>query len=275
MYLVGAGTLSVKLPLNEVFACIKRCGFQWVDLLLVSGWSQIGTRDLTINPDECYAVMETALKRSGLSIASINAKFSVPFEERSSEGTHQRNAEYEALFKLMERFHVRRASVQSTLSSDEREFLRSHPAAMDEVSRLQDHAERRGLLFSLEPHIMSSVCTAQALQSVWSQYPGFRFTYDPSHLLYMGHQIQETDCIAERTAVVHLRDAGPGRLLVPYGQGRLNMPHVVGTLKRCDYDGPIVVEYMADRQDGEGMDTQILLDMQRFCEAFALEWGRL
>jgi sugar phosphate isomerase/epimerase len=264
MELAGGGTLSVRVSLEENLRQLKAQGFDAADVLLVSGWAHIGTDELAADWAGVTGRIERALAESGMRIASFNTKLSVPFEDGSFAGTRRRSEEFSALLRLMEHFKVRRASIQPTLTTDADYLLRTRRACLDEYLRLQRLAQERDLLFSLEPHIMSCVCTADSVNRALDDAPDLRFTYDPSHLLHSGETLEAADRIASTTSLTHLRDAKKGALFVPYGQGKLDLAHAVGALRGAGYDGPIVAEYMADRTGAPGLDPDILKDLQHF-----------
>lgn len=247
MRVVASGTVAIQSTLEENLAIISELGFRELDLLLVTGWAHLGLDELA---DQYAAVcqrVDKLLNQYNLSIAAVNAKYSVRLEDES--GTQIRQRELDAMLHFMQDFGVRRVSIQPTLTHDVAYLDRTWDASIREAARQQEYAMKQSLLMSMEPHVMSSVCTNAALQRVLAIYPDFRWTCDPSHLLHSGEPMDSLGYLAQNTAVAHLRDARKDHLFVPFGEGNLDVPFMIRSLHDAGYDGPIVLEYLSDKPD--------------------------
>ena len=247
MRTVASGTIAVQSTLEENLAIISDLGFRELDLLLVTGWAHLGLDELADHYAAVCRRIDKLLHQHDLSIAAVNAKYSVRLEDDSRAQIRQR--ELDAMLQFMKDFGVRRVSIQPTLTHDVAYLDRTWDASIREAARQQEYAMNHGLLMSMEPHVMSSVCTNAAIRRVLGIYPDFRWTCDPSHLLHSGEAMDSLGYLAQNTAVAHLRDARKDHLFVPYGEGHLDVPFMIRSLHDAGYDGPIVLEYLSDKPD--------------------------
>lgn len=250
MSIACSGAVGIGLSLEETFQAIAEMGFRELDMLLVTGWAHLGLDELAREYAPAARCVERLLGKYGLAIASANAKYSVRLEDTGAEETQQRQRELDALLRFLKDFGAGRGSVQPTLTDDVDYLARTYPDFVRELVRQQDYAAERGVMLSLEPHIRSAVCTNEALHRLLDAHPGLHITYDPSHLLFGGEPMDSTGYLFPHTTLVHLRDARPNELFVPWGHGGLDLPFVMDGLKQAGYNGPVVLEYLSDRCDG-------------------------
>ena len=265
MRIVCSGAIGISLSLEETFRAISELGFREMDLLLISGWAHIGLDELAANYSTCARRVAQLLGKFQLSVASVNAKYSVRLEDTGEDETRQRQLELDALLRFMADFGTDRAAVQPTLTDDSIYLQRTYSAFERELVRQQQYGAERGVALSLEPHIRSAVCTNAALRGLLQPHPGLRITYDPSHLLCSGEEMLSTGYLFSHTSMVHLRDARKGELFVPRGHGDLDLPFVIKGLKQAGYDGPIALEYLSDGRDSAIYEDLLLFaaDVQR------------
>ena len=257
MRVVASGSVLTGGTLEEALGLVAELGYRELDLLLITGWAHVGLDDLADDYDGVSRRIKNALSASGLEASSFNTKYSVKLEDEN--GAAQRRRELDALLRLMGDLGVKRASLQPTLTGDAGYLEKAFLPTIAEAWKQQDYAAKSGFLLSLEPHVMSCVCTNAALKEARRIYPGLCFVADPSHLIHSGEPMDSLDYLFEQATMVHFRDARKGDLFVPYGKGLLDAGAAVGALKRAGYDGPISLEYLTDKRD-----EFIYADMERF-----------
>lgn len=262
MPVVCSGAVGTGLSLEQTFQTIHEMGFHHVDMLMVTGWAHIGLDALADDFSATVRRVEHLLGKYGLTIACANTKYSVRLEDTGGEETRQRQRELDALLRFLREFGAGRVSVQPTLSDDTAYLSWTYPDFVRELVRQQEYAGERGVQLSLEPHIRSAVCTNAALQLLLRDHPSLRITYDPSHLLHNGETLESTGYLLAHSTLVHLRDARPGGLFVPWGQGQMDLPFIIDGLKRAGYTGPVVLEYLS-----EGCDVTLREDLAAFAQA--------
>ena len=254
MRTICSGTIATDVGLEDNLSIISGLGFKEMDLLLVTGWAHVGLDELAADYAAVCGRIERLLIKYDLSIGAVNAKFSVRLEDGGEEQCLQRQNELDAMLHFMKDFGTIRASIQPTLINDTAYLGRTYEAFVAEAVRQQEYASERGMLLSLEPHIMSSVCTNAALEKLLAIHPDFHITYDPSHLLHSGEDILSTGYLFPASTMVHLRDARKGELFVRHGMGGLNLPFVIAGLGKAGYDGPVSLEYLSGKWDSEVYD---------------------
>ena len=87
---------------------------------------------------------------------------------------------------------------------------------------------------------------------------GHRITLDTGHMLHAGVRREDWQGILEYVAHVHVRDARQGKGLsqVPYGEGDLDIPALVKSLRETRYSGHITVEYVKSWEEGGDLDPE-------------------
>ena len=254
MKIICSGSIATEVGLEDNLRIISELGFKEMDLLLVTGWAHVGLDELVADYAAVCGRIEGLLGKYGLSIAAVNAKYSVRLEDSGDEQRLQRQRELDAMLRFMKDFGTIRASIQPTLTNDTAYLEHTYKAFIEEAFRQQTYASEHGMLLSLEPHIRSSVCTNAALTKLLGVHPTFQITYDPSHLLYSGEDILSTGYLFPVSTMVHLRDARKGELFVLHGMGGLSLPFIISELKKIGYDGPVSLEYLSGKWDGEVYD---------------------
>ena len=266
LHTIGSGCLAVQLPLEENCALMRELGFAEIDLLLVSGWAHVGTDEIARDFGGVCRRVERALARAQLRLGAVNAKYSIPLETEG-EAAVQRDREALAVMEFMCEFGVERISIQPTLTHDQEALRAGYRKTVREVMRLWEKYAGRGLKLSLEPHTMSSFCFNAGLKDLRAELPDFPITFDPSHLLCEGAKMADVLWLIPGTAMVHMRDAAPGRLFVPYGQGELDVRACVKKMVDAGYNGSVAIEYIQDeRPDDATLENLFLFKEALDCE---------
>jgi sugar phosphate isomerase/epimerase len=78
-----------------------------------------------------------------------------------------------------------------------------------------------------------------------------------------GIDIRETGWLMDRARHVHLRDAAPGKIQAPFGEGTVDFDWVLGELEQRGYQGHFSIEYL------ENKDFDVIDSAQRLHETIA------
>jgi sugar phosphate isomerase/epimerase len=103
-------------------------------------------------------------------------------------------------------------------------------------------ARDEGIAISIEPHVHSYLESPSLTLRLLEEVEGVWLTLDYSHFLCLGYRQEEIDPLMPFAAHVHLRQARPGVLQAPMGQGTLNIGAFLGALQKNDYKGYIALE---------------------------------
>ncbi len=131
-----------------------------------------------------------------------------------------------------------------------------------------DEFESLGIKFALEVHpteIAFDIASAERALAAIDHHPAFGFNYDPSHLAYQGvDYIAFIRRFGERIFHVHMKDVywsdipteagvfgghtefGDGRRYWDFrtlGRGKVKFEEIIRQLNRCQYSGPLSVEW--------------------------------
>ena len=102
------------------------------------------------------------------------------------------------------------------------------------------------MVLALENHIDSVAETLDGALWLLDAVPGLRLAYDPSHLAAQEIDPRDAIPLMDAAAHVHLRDAAPGRIQVPFGEGTLDLDWILRTFLERGYTGHVAIEYLGD-----------------------------
>ena len=112
-----------------------------------------------------------------------------------------------------------------------------------ELERRARVANEAGLRFSVEPHVGSITPDPEQTLALLERAESVRLALDLSHFAYLGIGQADASPLFARTAHVHLRQAGPGRIQARVGEGTIDFPRLRDELAASGYDGYLALEY--------------------------------
>jgi sugar phosphate isomerase/epimerase len=164
-------------------------------------------------------------------------------------------------------FGVEVAALQPPLNLPDRPGPELFDNTVASLRELTDAAAGLGLTLAIECHARSVFETLEASRRLVREAPEVSVAYDPSHFVMAGVETAETLDLLERAAHVHLRDAAPGQMQVPMGEGQVDFDRIFGKLKDIDYRGAISVECLEREERSVAEDIRRL--KRRIEAAFA------
>lgn len=261
-----ATTAFSRLSLEEALAGVYSLGFSRVDLLAVEGWAHLMPSDLVRSYDATVSRLDAALKANHLTLSSINAGFATALEDRSEEAVVSRCNQTRALVRFMLQHRINVAALQPGKHDPGRSFEVALADTAESLREITDIAEGTGITFALECHsgsIAESLTTAlELLQMV----PGLKVDYDPSHVVMQGIELEDSQPLVDKAAIIHLRDAAPGEMQTSFGKGVIDFDWLLGYCKARRFRGDLVVEYL-DNETQEDIKADILA-MRRKIEQY-------
>jgi len=146
-------------------------------------------------------------------------------------------------------------------------------AMLDTLARAGQMAADKGVTLAFETGQESALLLRLTLDELKS--PQIKVNFDPANMLLydMGDPIHAVEILGPDIRSVHVKDAKrptiPGQWgeEVPLGQGEVDIPRFIKTLKAIGYDGPLVVEREVGDQAGRIKDVRYGLDFLRRCLA--------
>lgn len=118
-----------------------------------------------------------------------------------------------------------------------------------EMTRAVETAERHGILLGIEPEMANVVNSAAAARRLIDEIGSdrLRIVLDPANLFEVAPVdtqrrlvSQAADLLADRIVMAHAKDRTPEGGVCAAGQGVVDFDHVLGTLRRAGFDGPLV-----------------------------------
>ncbi len=144
--------------------------------------------------------------------------------------------------------------------------------AATELSARAEHAQARGLGYSVEAHLGSVAEELAQLRELLDTAPSLELTLDPSHLQAQDVHVREYGDLLSRTRHVHLRGARTGRPQVAMNENEIDLDAVASAMKDARYSGAVCLEYVCvDWRRCNECDvlTETLLLREAFAAALA------
>src|SRR6185369_9549577 len=118
----------------------------------------------------------------------------------------------------------------------------------DTLGKVSQLAKEKNITVAFETGQESAELLRRTLDDL--KCPNLKINFDPANMILydMGDPIRAVEILGPDIRSVHVKDANrtktPGTWgeEVPLGQGEVDIPRFVATLKRVGYTGPLVVE---------------------------------
>jgi L-ribulose-5-phosphate 3-epimerase len=144
---------------------------------------------------------------------------------------------------------------------------------LDTLARAGEMASDKGVTLAFETGQESALLLRLTLDELKS--PSIKINFDPANMLLydMGDPIRAVEILGPDIRSVHVKDAKrptiPGQWgeEVPLGEGEVDIPRFIQTLKAIGYAGPLVVEREVGDKAGRFKDVKHGLDFLRQCLA--------
>ena len=146
-------------------------------------------------------------------------------------------------------------------------------AMLDTLARAGQIAAEKGVTLAFETGQETALLLRLTLDEL--KAPNIKVNFDPANvLLYdMGDPIHAVEILGPDIRSVHVKDARrptiPGQWgqEVPLGEGEVDIPRFIKTLKAIGYAGPLVIEREVGDQAGRLKDVEHGLEFLRRCLA--------
>ena len=262
-------SLGCELPLSETLAGLAELNAHSVDLLCIEGWAHQNPSKLAAEFPRSVAQLRAQFETHGLRIGSLNTMTGAPLHLRDQQNQERRAQESTALLELMSHFQIPSAALQPPLrrwsSWTDKEQDDAIVSTHEEVER----ALLAGKRFALELHSDSPFSTPAQIDRLLHAWPDVPLVFDPSHFIAQGLPLAATEPWMETAQLVHLRDAAPGHLQTPFGQGTIDFDWLLGTLRDYGFDGVISIEYLGFSNAGFAVKDSARRLHDLVCEVFS------
>jgi sugar phosphate isomerase/epimerase len=246
---IACSTSAFKMPLDDALARVAGLGFSCVDLIAIPSWGHVSAPDLVSDWDAEAGRVEALVRKHGLTPVAMNAAFTHP-HQRNDAINAERLAQVEAVTRLMNRLGIRIASFYPGYRAEDRawdDVLADTVATMREMLAV---AAAAGVTLVVEPHFGTPFQTLEQIAGLLGAIPELSIAYDPSHFAMQGIAMRDTEPLLDRAAHVHLRDAAPGKMQMPFGEGTVDIDWLCDALAERSYKGHISLEYLPNLPGG-------------------------
>ena len=121
-------------------------------------------------------------------------------------------------------------------------------------------AHANGVDLGIEPELANVVNSAAAARRLIDEIasPRLRVVLDPANLIEVAPDAERralieraVDLLADRISIAHAKDRDPRGAFVAAGQGVIDFPHFIRTLRAGGFDGPLIAHGLAESEAPE------------------------
>ena len=258
---IACSTSAWQGSLAEALAQISEMGFEHVDLIAIASWGHIRPADLVSEFELVADEIERLLAKHKLAPVALNAAVTHLHERADKAVNEQRLRECEAIAKLMNRLDVKVASFGPGRRVSERPWEQTLDDEAATFGEMLEIARAAGVTFAVELHYNTAFETLAQAHKLLTAVPELKVAYDPSHFVMQEIDIRDTAELLDRAAHVHLRDAGPGQMQVPVGEGNVDFGWIINGLSERRYQGHYSIEYLPGIEGGPRAQIEKLRDL--------------
>jgi sugar phosphate isomerase/epimerase len=137
------------------------------------------------------------------------------------------------------------------------EWAEAFDLVAGELRRYVDAGGAGGLRVSIEPHLESVTDSPARTLQMLETVPGLTLTLDYSHFIHAGYAQSDIEPLDEHARHLHVRQAAPGRLAAPVGDGTIDHRRLLTHLHALGYAGAFTTEYVRSPwYDQDKVDTE-------------------
>jgi len=241
------GSVSAwKNDLDYALARLKSFGFSKVDLIVIESWGLVSLKALCEDFEKEASRVEQLLDKHGLKASSVNSGFNHPMHDRSDAEANARLPEQvKVLTRFMERLGVKKGTHYPGHIAD----WRNDPEAvwegtLESLKAVQAAVAESSVNLGPELHFNTPIEKPEDGRKLLKEIPGLFYTYEPSHYIVRGIDIESTADLLAGAGNIHIRGCGKDRLQAPPEVGEKELKWVVEQLQARDYPGTISIEYL-------------------------------
>lgn len=257
---IACSTSAFKVPLDEALGEISRLGFDSVDLIAIPSWGHVIPAELACDWDAKAEWVEGLLSRHGLAPVAMNLSVANPHQRDDESVNAQRLSEVKAVARLMSRLGVKTASFFPGGKWSENPWEQVLAETVVTVREMLEAGGATGVTFAVELHYNTPFETLDQGKRLLEALPELKVAYDPSHYALQGIDLRQTQLFIDRAAHVHLRDAAPEKMCVPFGAGTIDFDWIIDALAASGYKGHYSIEYLPKSSGDSGESIRKLRD---------------
>lgn len=243
MLLAGSSLCLSRRALPEAMLGLSDLGFEAVDLGVQQDWAHISPSELVRHEAEWADWTRQLLEQYSLRPVALN----VGLKAQEPEERRQR---WEAVCRFAALLGV------PVLTLPAPPVDAPWEEAISTLKELVAIAQEQGVVPTIETHLHTLAERPEMALRLCEEVEGLGLTLDPSHFVAGPAQGQGYEMLYPLVRHVHLRDAAPGRVQVPLGQGQVPFQRILEGLRGVGYPGALSVEFL-DTLAGGDVATEV------------------
>jgi sugar phosphate isomerase/epimerase len=246
MMRIACSMSAWKNSVDDALGAIESMGFTCVDIIAIPGWGLVEPSELTTGSAASADNLAEMLAAHNLTAVGVNAAVPNLYQRDDQSVNAQRLAQVEGLCRLMKQLRIPVASFFPGGNWPAQEMtwdivLQGEVATLQEMLAI---GKQHDVTLTVEPHANTPFEKLDQIRALLDALPELQVAYDPSHFALQGLDLCDTTFILDRAAHVHVRDAGPGKMQLPVGEGTVDFAWLMAELKSRNYEGAVSVEYL-------------------------------
>jgi sugar phosphate isomerase/epimerase len=245
------------LPHEHSLDVIRLLGVEGVDLALMGDRSHLRPEHVREDVAGWAKTLDERVRGRGLEIADV---FVIPWSDFETMAPnhpdpHERD-EAAALFRdmleLTSRLEAPGMTMLPGIDWEGESHDDSLQRAAEELAWRSQEAHKRGVRFSIEPHVGSVCPTPAEARRLCELAPELALTLDYTHFVFQGLPETDGDQLVPHARHVHARAAREGRLQTTLRDNGIDWERIVDLLLESGYDGYFAIEYVWTPADPPG-----------------------
>jgi sugar phosphate isomerase/epimerase len=248
---IACSTSAFKTDFDTALGQVRELGFSHADLICIPQWGHVSLPALVEDYDSEAGRVRSLLETHEITPVGLNCGLPATYD-RSEQSRNDRLAQVRAAARLMNQLDVKVASFYPGYKVEDRpwsEVMRDAATSMREMIEIGDQAD---VTFAIELHAHTPFETVEQCTALLEEVPQLKVAYDPSHFALQQIPLAQTAPFLQRSVHVHIRDAGPDKMQMPFGQGTVDLAWLIRTLKSCHYQGHYSIEYLPNLPEPVG-----------------------
>ncbi|MBK1880473.1 sugar phosphate isomerase/epimerase family protein [Pelagicoccus mobilis] len=249
MKVIGS-TSAWRGNLEDGLGKLKRLGFDEIDLIGIEAWKLLSPEALVSDFETEKKRVLKCLEASNTRAVTMNVAFTPDLGSREeSAGNESRLSQVKATLRFMEDLGISVAAHYPGYISD----WRNDPEGVwkdttDTIREIQEVASGGTGTLAPELHYKTPFEIPKDARRLLADVPGLPYTYEPSHFIVQGIDVEDTEDLLSGATHVHLRGCAKGALQAPPAECEKELRWVVEKLAERDYKGLISIEYLPDAE---------------------------
>ncbi|MBI5725350.1 MAG: sugar phosphate isomerase/epimerase [Planctomycetes bacterium] len=248
---IACSTSGFRMPLEQALERVEALGFRHVDLITMAGWQHVDIAALADSFDAESARIQRLLGKHRLTPVAMNFAVGHPHDRTNPAEVKRRLDLAAGVCRMMNAIGVKVASFYPGRKVENRPWQDVLEGTVKSVGEMLEQAQKFGVRLVVEPHFATPFQTVEQCTGLLNAIPELNVAFDPSHFAMQGIGMDAVKFLFARASHVHVRDAGPDKMQMPFGKGTVDFAAMAAGLKSAGFKGNYSIEYLPGLEDGD------------------------